>query len=115
MTLKEIVDGLGLKVAAGEAQLSRKVSGGYCGDLLSCVMARAAQGDIWVTVQAHPNVVAVAVLVGVSGVIVTEGGRLDAAMLARAEEEGIPILSSQRTSFDVVAGLVELGLKGSRS
>ena len=113
MIVKDCVEPLALKVLAGESRLDRQVTGGYVGDLLSSVMARAAPGNLWVTIQGHPNVVAVATLVGISGVIVTEGGRVDQATLDKAEQEGIPILSSPRTSFSVVADLAGLGVKGS--
>ncbi len=112
VTVEDVVGQLGLKVAAGEDWLGREVSGGYVGDLLSCVMARAARGNLWVTVQGHPNVVAVAVLVGVSGVVVSEGARIDPATLEKARQEGIPILSSPKSSFTIVAELVALGVKG---
>ncbi len=68
---------------------------------------------MWVTVQGHPNVVAVATLVGIAGVIVTEASRIDPATLEKARQQGVPILVSQKPSFDVVADLVALGIKGS--
>ena len=49
------------------------VSGLYVGDLLSFVMAKAKPGQIWLTIQAHPNVIAVASLINLSAVIVVEG------------------------------------------
>lgn len=113
LTVREVVEGLPVRVLAGESRLGREVSSGYVGDLLSLVMAKAAFGTIWVTVQGHPNVVAVAVLVGVSAIIVSEGARVEPAALERAEQEGIPILSSMAPSFDLVVGLSGLGVKGS--
>ncbi len=112
MVVQDLVEHLELKVVAAENQLDRQVTGGYAGDLLSCVMARAAAGNVWVTVQGHPNVVAVAVLVGISAIVVTEGARIDPATLEKADQEGIPILSSRKPSFCVVSDLVALGVKG---
>jgi predicted transcriptional regulator len=111
MTVQQIVDGLRLRVVAGASRLNQEVSGGYVGDLLSCVMARARAGNIWVTVQAHQNVIAVASLAGVSAVIVSEGSAIDAATAMRANQEGIPLLSTQSASFEVVAALVEMGVE----
>jgi predicted transcriptional regulator len=106
----QIVEGLKLQVVAGASRLDQEVTGGYVGDLLSCVMAHASAGSVWVTVQAHQNVVAVASLTGVSAVIVSEGTAIDAATVMRANQEGIPLLSSQGTSFEVVSALVSLGV-----
>lgn len=112
MTVRDVIEALDLKIVAGEAYLDRDIGGGYVGDLLSCVMATARPGQVWVTVQAHPNVVAVATLAGVSAVIVTEGKAVDLGTTERADREGIPVLCSHRTSFEVVARLVEIGVRG---
>ncbi len=112
MIVRDLVDKLDLQVVAGEGRLDRAVTGGYVGDLLSCVMAGAAAGNVWVTVQGHSNVVAVATLVGISGVVVTEGATIEPAVLERANQEGIPILSCTRPSFELVAAMADLGIKG---
>lgn len=113
MIVRDMAEHLALKVIAGESGLDSEITGGYVGDLLSCVMARATSGDVWITVQGHPNVVAVAVLVGVSAIIVSEGAKVDPITLEKAEQEGIPVLSSRRASFSLVAELSALGVKGS--
>jgi predicted transcriptional regulator len=110
VTVQQIVEQLDLKVVAGASRLGQEVQGGYVGDLLSCVMARASAGSIWVTVQAHQNVVAVASLTGVSAVIVSEGAVIDATTVMRANQEEIPLLSTESTSFAVVAALAGLGV-----
>ena len=112
MTLEEIVDKLSLQIRAGGGELGREVTGGYASDLLSCVMARARRGNIWVTLQAHPNVVAVALLLELAGIVITEGVEPEAATLQRAQAEHIPILSSVHTTFTVVSELTRLGVKG---
>ena len=73
MQLRRIVEALGLKVAAGPAGLDVEVIGGYAADLLSCAMAGAQRGDLWMTLQGHLNVVAIASLNELAGVVVTEG------------------------------------------
>jgi predicted transcriptional regulator len=110
--VSEIVDALGLTVAAGAQGLEREITGGYASDLLSCVMAGAAAGNLWVTLQAHPNVVAVADLLGLAGVIVAEGTAADEATLSRAEERGVPILLAKETTYTIVARLVGQGIAG---
>lgn len=110
MTVAELVPALGLRVITGQSALQREVSGGYAADLLSCVMARARAGNVWVTLQAHANVVAVASLLGLAAVIVTEGLEPDQATRQKAEAEGVIMLSTPRTTFAVVAALARLGV-----
>lgn len=112
MNVRHVADTLGLKVLAGAQGLDREITGGYASDLLSCVMASAVAGSIWVTLQAHPNVVAVADLLGLAGVIITEDTPVDAMTLQRANERGMPLLHSPETTFTVVGRLVDLGIQG---
>lgn len=112
MMLRQIQEELELEVATHASGLERAVEGGYASDLLSCVMSRASQGYVWVTLQSHINVVAVASLLGLAGVIVTEGQRPDDATLERAEMEGVTLLLTPLTTFDVVGVLSGLGIQG---
>jgi predicted transcriptional regulator len=112
MKLSEIAEKLSLSVQAASDKLDTKVTGGYASDLLSCVMAKARKGNVWVTLQSHLNVVAVASLLQLAGIIVTEGMSLDAPTLQKAAEEGIPILTTQHTTFTVVGQLAQLGIQG---
>lgn len=112
MKLKELCRQLQLEVRAARGKLDREVTSGYAADLLSCAMAKAQAGSVWVTLQGHSNVVAVASLADMAGVILTEGVKPDAATIERAEEEGIPILTTELTTFTVVGRLFELGVPG---
>lgn len=85
--------------------------GGYSSDLLSCVMAGACRQGIWVTLQAHGNIVAVAALLELAAVIITEGALPDPAAISRANAEGIVLLSTPLPSFTVIGRLWELGLR----
>jgi hypothetical protein len=60
-TVAEMVQELALHVVTQKVGTGVPVTGGYASDLLSCVMARAQAGNVWVTLQAHPNVVAIPV------------------------------------------------------
>jgi len=110
--LEELSRKLSLEVRTAAGKLGTEVTGGYAADLLSCVMAKAQAGNVWVTLQSHPNVVAVASLLNLAGVIVTEGMIPDATTVDKAEEEGIPILTTELTTFTVVGRLFELGVPG---
>ena len=93
MTIGELADKLGAKVLTQEVDLSREVLCGYACDLLSWVMARGKEGMAWATVQAHMNAVAVAVLADMSCIIGVENVQFDPAVIAKAEEEGVALLS----------------------
>jgi predicted transcriptional regulator len=112
LKLQEITQQLSLEVRAAAENLDRKVTGGYASDLLSCVMAKAQAGNVWVTIQGHPNIVAVASLLDLAGIIVAEGMSIDAATLEKAEEENIPILTTSLTAYTVVGELCKLGIPG---
>jgi predicted transcriptional regulator len=115
MTLQRIVEELSLSVQAAGNRLDTEVTGGYASDLLSCVMAKARKGNVWVTLQSHLNIVAVAALLQLAGIIVTEGMSPDAATLDKANEEEIPILTTSETTFTVVGQLAALGIQGAEA
>ncbi|WP_069997506.1 DRTGG domain-containing protein [Cellulosilyticum sp. I15G10I2] len=103
--VKDIIEQIQLKLVAGEAGITNQVQGGYVGDLLSFVMSHAKEKDVWITIQGHINSVAVASLLGLSAIILTENVEADEAMIHKANEEGIPVLSTKLNSFDVVCQL----------
>ncbi len=111
-TLQEIIERLELRVLTEKREFDRVTPGtGYASDLLSCVMAGAQKKSVWVTLQAHANIVAIAALLELSAVIITEGAQPDAASIARANEEGIILLSTPRPTFEVAGKLWELGIR----
>ena len=105
MTVGELAARLGCRVAAGAPALGRRVTGCYAGDLLSWVMAHARAGDAWITVMGHVNVAAVAVLTGAACVILADGARPDADLLARAREQEIPVLLSGDSAAMLARGI----------
>jgi hypothetical protein len=111
MNLKSIVDTLELRVAAGAERLEIEVTGGYTSDLLSCAMAGAAKGNVWVTLQGHLNVVAVASLNELAAVIITEGKPVAAETANKADEEGVVLLQTPLSSYQVIGGLWNLGVR----
>jgi serine kinase of HPr protein (carbohydrate metabolism regulator) len=110
MIVNDIVRALNLQVVAGAGTVSREITGGYSADLLSCVMARAKMGNVWVTLQAHPNVLAVAVLLELAAVIISEGAPIPDELKVKADAEGIALLATPHTTFWVVSELAKLGV-----
>jgi hypothetical protein len=111
MIVNDIVRAMNLQVVAGVGTLSREITGGYSADLLSCVMARAKAGNVWVTLQAHPNVLAIAVLLELAAVIISEGAPIPDEVKAKADAEGIALLATPHTTFWVVSELARLGIQ----
>jgi hypothetical protein len=111
MKLSEIVSALELRVAAGASRLDTEVTGGYTSDLLSCAMAGANKGNVWVTLQGHLNVVAVASLNELAAVVITEGKPVSADTASKAEEEGVVLLQTPLSSYQVVGRLCDLGVR----
>ena len=112
MTVKEMTVLIDAKNMVAEADTEREVSCGYTCDLLSWVMAHGAAGMAWVTVQTHMNVIAVASLMEMAAVIIPEGIEMEETSLAKAREEGICVLQSGKTAFELCAEMARAGLPG---
>jgi hypothetical protein len=97
---------------SADAEGDTPVSGGYSSDLLSDVIGNAQEGDAWVTMQKHVNIVAVAQLKGIAVIVLVNGRRPDTETLERAEQEKIPIVSTGLPAFDAAGVLYSLGLRG---
>ncbi len=112
MTISDLIKPFGLKIEAGKDRLHEEVTGGYVGDLLSDVIAHSRKGDVWITIQTHPNIVAVATMKELSGIILTGGRQPESDTTQRADQEGIPILTSSLFSFELVGRLYRMGISG---
>jgi len=112
MTLDQIIKALDLKVLTQNKDFSAQMpTHGYVSDMLSCVMTGAKHQSIWVTLQAHNNIVAVACLLELAAVIITENAQPDEDTITKANEEGITLLSSPHNSFYITGKLWEMGLR----
>ncbi|BCS95442.1 hypothetical protein DSLASN_10740 [Desulfoluna limicola] len=110
MRVRDLVERYGLEVEAGEAGLDREVRFGHCGDLLSEVIANAGQGAVWITVQGHQNIVAVAVLRDLAAVVIASGNRPDKETCDKANAEGIPLLTCKGNAYELAGKLYTEGL-----
>ena len=108
MTLNEIVKQLPLSVRCGGSKLTKEVTGGYAGDLLSDVMAHSKAGDLWVTLQVHVNIVAIAVLKDLAGIVLVQGREPAEETLKRAAQENVPLLVSDLQAFETIGRLSAL-------
>jgi serine kinase of HPr protein (carbohydrate metabolism regulator) len=108
MRIKEIIEKLNLKIFTGHDKLDVEVTGGYTSDLLSDVIAHSKKSDLWITLQTHQNIIAVAKLKDLAGIIIVNNREPDEETLKKAKEENVPILCSQEMTFEVSGKLYEL-------
>ena len=110
MTIKDIVEKLKLSVRCGEKCLEREVTGGYASDMLSNVIANSRKGDVWITIQVHANIVAVAVLKELAAIVIVQGREPADETIQKAKEENIPILVTELSTYEIAGKLYELGV-----
>jgi hypothetical protein len=111
MNLQQIIDRLNLTVLTDSRDfVSIQPDGGYTSDLLSCVMAGAKSNHLWITLQSHLNIVAVAALLEVAAVIITENAQPDPATIAKANEQGVILLSTSKFTYEIDGRLWEMGI-----
>ena len=101
MKISEFAALSGAKILAKDFE-DREIACGYTCDLLSHVMGRGQADMAWITVQTHMNVIAVAALLDFACVIVPENLPVDPAICAKAAEEGITMLASEKTAYELV-------------
>jgi serine kinase of HPr protein (carbohydrate metabolism regulator) len=112
MILSELVEQLDLKVYTGRNELKRKISGGYASDLLSDVIAHGQKDHLWVTLQIHPNIIAVAVLKELTAIVLVNDREPAAETIERAEKERVPIFGTSLSAFEFVGRIYGLGIQG---
>ncbi|MCQ2283606.1 MAG: serine kinase [Bacteroidales bacterium] len=108
MTVKELIEKMNLTVFCGEENLETEIQGGYVSDLLSDVMGFAKEGNVWVTLQTHKNVIAIASLKELACVLLVKGNKPDDDMLEQAKEEGIPVLGTTEQTFETAGRIYQL-------
>lgn len=101
MKVSEIASILGLNVFSGVEGMDAEVTGGYVSDLLSDVMGNATEGNLWITLQTHINIMAVASLKDLAGIILVNGNKPNEDTIAKSNDEGIPILGTEESCFDI--------------
>ena len=113
MNIRELIELTGAKNMTPDTDRETEVTCGYTCDLLSWVMAHGKPGMAWITVQTHMNVIAVASLMEMAAVIIPEGIEMEEPTLAKARDEGICVLQSGKTAFELCALMAGAGLPGS--
>jgi len=105
MKVADLIRDLNLKVLEPGMNLNRTVEGGYASDLLSDVMGHAKPEQVWITLQNHLNIIAVASLKDLAAIILVHGQEPPAEVLEKAREEGVTLLGSSSDTFLTAANV----------
>lgn len=108
MTVRELVEKLGLHVFSDQSGLENEIKSGYTFDLLSDVMGHSNQGAVWITLQTHKNIMAIASLKDHAAIILVKGLKPDDDTLATSNEEKIPILGTDLQTFEITGKVYQL-------
>lgn len=108
MKVSELVEKLGLKVFSGQAGLENEVRGGYVSDLLSDVMGNAREGEVWITLQTHQNILAIASLKDLAAIILVKGFEPEEDTIEHSNKEGVPVLGTDLSTFEISGMLYEV-------
>lgn len=107
MTVEAFAKQLGCKTLCMPCP-EKEIDGVYIGDLLSWVMGKAEQGNVWITIMSNINTVAVATLVDVSCILLAEDVILDNGVIETAISKGVNIFSTPLSSYDAAVKISKL-------
>jgi len=99
MTITGLIDSLSLRVLSREPVTDKEITDAYVGDLLSDVMANSREGSVWITLQTHLNIVAVASMKNLPAVLIVNGRVPDQEIIDKADKEGIVLLGTEEPAF----------------
>lgn len=108
MKVNDLVNKLNLKVFCGDSALDVEIADGYTSDLLSDVMGHIEEGMIWITMQTHPNIIAVATLKEVAGILIVNGALPAEETLQKANVEGVALLGTDMSAFEATGKIYQL-------
>lgn len=114
MKLKDLAKKMGWEIVTRNVPVEAEVKSGYSSDLLSDVLANSIEGDLWVTRQTHLNIVAIAVMRDLSGILLSNGVKPDPETVEKAVEKMVPIFRTNLPTFEAVGRLYQLGISGER-
>ena len=115
MNLKEIAEKLNLETRFAVDNLETEVNTGYSSDLLSDVLANSNEKDLWITLQIHPNIVAIASIKDLAGIVIINGREPEEETIESAKEKGVSIMVSKMTAFELSGKLYALGICGTKN
>jgi hypothetical protein len=91
-----------------KGDINNKINNVFACDLLSHAMGFAEENDLLITVLNNVNVLGVASLLDFSGVVFSHNINVGAAVLAKANELGIPLIKTSLTTAQAVVKIRDM-------
>lgn len=113
MKVIDILNWENTTLVAGKDAIENTISGGYSSDLLSDVMGNADEMMLWITIQTHKNVAAIASLKELACVVIANNNKASADLIEAANCEGIPVISTSMSAFEF-GGRLYMALKNNK-
>lgn len=95
MNVQELIDAIEGTLITKEVDLSKEVKGAFAADLMSDVLASVQPEAVLLTGLCNPQVVRTAHMADVVAIVFVRGKDPDEATVALANNEGIPLITSQ--------------------
>jgi len=111
MKVKDVIEQTNFNLVTDINTYNKEICGMYCCDLLSFVMSHARTKNVWITVQTHMNIIAVASLLDLGCIIIPESIEIEQEIIDQANEEDIPILSTRLSAYQIFCVLYEIGVR----
>lgn len=89
---------------------TREAESAMATDLLSWAMGKGVENMAWVTIQTHMNVIAVSSLLEFSCVILPNGAFMEPPVINKALQEGIAVLYSPLSTYEICGRLYAGGI-----
>lgn len=110
MDVKELINLVDGKLLNPSADLHRTISGAGGADLMSDVLASIQPEAVLLTGLCNPQIVRTAVMADVSAIVLVRGKIPPDEIIALAEQEQIPLITSKYGMFELCGRLYSAGL-----
>jgi predicted transcriptional regulator len=110
MYLRELIEIIDGQLLAGDGDPDRQILGGCGADLMSDVLASIEPGAVLLTGLCSTQVVRTAQMADVAAVVIVRGKTPQPDLVALAEAEHVPLISSRYGMFELCGRLHRAGL-----
>lgn len=115
MLLKEIKNILKCQSLTSEKLLDKEINYCFGADLMSDVLRYARTGSLLLTGITNNQVIQVAEIMDLSGVIFVRGKQPEQNMIEQADKRNLPLLTTDHLMFDACGLLYTNGLRGGKT
>lgn len=109
MTIRDVCKRLDATLICGDD--GKCFEGVYVGDFLSRAMSHVQSDNLWVTIMSNVNVIAVATLTEPAAILLAEDVTLQEDAQSSAEQNGITVLTSPHSAYEICAMLHQMSLE----